>query len=214
MTDPVFIPPAPVAAPVNTPAPAARPGVAAAAPVARARYCLNGLKNLLAWSTAGVVAWAAWPFLPPVATTPFYAAWLSFQDAPVSLPVPVAGVGQRQLADTWGAARSSGRRHEGIDIFARRGSPVLSTTEGIVMRKGTTALGGRNIWVLGPGGHRHYYAHLDTHGPLSVGDRVVAGTVLGTVGNTGNAAGTPPHLHYGIYAGGAQNPYPFLKFPG
>lgn len=180
----------------------------------RGRLRLHGLRSFLLLVTIVSAAWLALPLFPPVASTPLYAVWLSLQQAPAVLPVPVAGVSQRQLVDTWGAARSSGRRHEGIDIFARRGTPVRSTTEGIVMRLGISKLGGRNVWILGPGGQRHYYAHLDSQTALSAGDRVRPGTVLGTVGNTGNAVGTPPHLHYGIYVGGAQNPYPLLRFQG
>jgi murein DD-endopeptidase MepM/ murein hydrolase activator NlpD len=141
-----------------------------------------------------------------------YAAKLASLPAPDTLPVPVAGVRRAALADTWGGARSEGRRHEGIDIFAPRGTPVLSSTEGIVLRVGTNRLGGQVVWVLGPGGQRHYYAHLARYGDVRAGMRVAAGWPVGYVGNTGNAARTPPHLHYGIYtAGGAINPYPYLK---
>lgn len=143
-----------------------------------------------------------------------YAFRLATRPTPTTLPVPVAGVRPAQLADTWGGPRSGGRHHEGIDIFAKRGTPVLSSTEGIVLRVGTNALGGQVVWVLGPGAQRHYYAHLDRYGDVHAGMRVAPGHVVGYVGNTGNAATTPPHLHYGIYtAGGAINPYPLLH-PG
>jgi len=133
-------------------------------------------------------------------------------DAPGALAMPVQGVNPARVADTWGGARSGGRRHEGVDIFAPRGTPVLSATEGIVTRVGTNNLGGQVVWVLGPAGHRHYYAHLHSYADIGVGDRVQVGTVLGTVGNTGNARGTPPHLHYGVYGReGAFNPYPLLR---
>lgn len=143
-----------------------------------------------------------------------YAMRLAAMPAAQSLPVPVRGVAARALRDTWGGARSGGRRHEGIDIFAKRGTPVTSATEGIVMRVGTNRLGGQVVWVLGPGGQRHYYAHLDRYADIESGQRVRPGTILGYVGTSGNAAGTPPHLHYGIYeAGGAINPYPLLRPP-
>ena len=155
--------------------------------------------------------WLGRPYLPPIADTPFYSAYLMFQEAPSTLPIPVQDVQPSRLTDTWNAARSNNRFHQGIDIFARRGTPVLSTTEGIVLRVGTNNLGGKVVWVLGPRGHRHYYAHLDRYAEIEAGDRVVAGTTIGYVGNTGNARGTPAHLHYGIYTGtGAVNPYPFL----
>lgn len=141
-----------------------------------------------------------------------YAIRLGTLAAPAALPVPVAGVKPAQLVDTWGGARSGGRKHEGIDIFARRGTPVLSATEGIVLDVGTNRLGGQVVWVLGPGGQRHYYAHLDRYGDVRAGMRVAPGTIVGYVGNTGNAATTPPHLHYGIYTvRGAIDPYPLLR---
>ncbi|HYE96888.1 MAG TPA: M23 family metallopeptidase [Rubricoccaceae bacterium] len=128
------------------------------------------------------------------------------------LPVPVAGVRPRDLANTWGAPRSGGRTHQGIDIFAPRGTPVLSATPGLVVTVGENNLGGQIVRVLGPGREWHYYAHLDRFGAFESGDVVAEGDTLGYVGTTGNARGTPPHLHYGIYAatGEAQNPYPRL----
>jgi murein DD-endopeptidase MepM/ murein hydrolase activator NlpD len=130
---------------------------------------------------------------------------------PTSLPVPVEGVSAGRLTDTWGASRSGGRAHQGIDIFAPRGTPVASTTRGIVVRKGWNRLGGKVVTVLGPGGWYHYYAHLDEWDKPAMGDWVEAGTVLGYVGDTGNAQGTSPHLHYGLYdSGEARNPYPLL----
>lgn len=130
---------------------------------------------------------------------------------PANLPVPVQGIHADELANTWGASRSEGRTHEGIDIFARRGTPVVAATQGVVVRKGWNRLGGKTVTVVGPSGWYHYYAHLDDWDDPAAGDWVEAGTVLGYVGDTGNAKGTPPHLHYGIYAGGeARNPYPLL----
>ena len=130
--------------------------------------------------------------------------------------MPVEGVRPSQLTNTWGARRSGGRSHEGIDIFAPRGTPVLSATAGVVVRKGWNRLGGKTVSSLGPAGWYHYYAHLDDWDAPATGDWVEAGTVLGYVGDTGNAKGTPTHLHYGIYAsGGARDPYPLLaKRPG
>ena len=152
--------------------------------------------------------------LGPYLKNMLYAMRLASMPAPAALPVPVRGVLPRGLRDTWHGARSEGRKHEGIDIFAKRGTAVTSSTEGIVLRVSTNRLGGQVVWVLGPGGQRHYYAHLDRYAAIVDGQRVRAGTVLGYVGTTGNAAGTPPHLHYGIYeAGGAINPYPMLRAP-
>ncbi|WP_313706720.1 M23 family metallopeptidase [Massilia sp.] len=154
----------------------------------------------------------AYALVGPYVKNMLYAMRLASLPAPTSLPVPVRGVQERALRDTWGGARGGGRKHEGIDIFAKRGTAVISSTEGVVLRVGTNRLGGQVVWVLGPGGQRHYYAHLDRYADIENGQRVRAGTILGYVGTTGNAAGTPPHLHYGIYeAGGAINPYPLLR---
>jgi murein DD-endopeptidase MepM/ murein hydrolase activator NlpD len=170
------------------------------------------MRTLLRCLLIAIVLLAAEGILRPWLDDVAYAIRLGSLPAPTALPVPVAGVKPAQLADTWAGARGGGRRHEGIDIFARRGTPVLSSTEGIVLRVGTNRLGGQVVWVLGPGGQRHYYAHLDRYGDVRAGMRVRRGSIVGYVGNTGNAATTPPHLHYGIYtAGGAINPYPLLK---
>lgn len=141
--------------------------------------------------------------------------YLQLQKMELSAPLamPVQAIQSHQLVDTWGAARSNGRQHEGIDIFAKRGTPVLSTTAGIVARVGSNSLGGKVVWVLGPNLSRHYYAHLDDYAvQIQQGDWVEVGQVIGYVGNTGNAQTTPPHLHYGIYLNGqgAVNPYPYL----
>ena len=132
-----------------------------------------------------------------------------------TLPIPVKGIKVSQLTDTWGAARSSGRRHEGIDIMAAKNTKVLSATDGVVVDIRDNALGGKVVWIAGPAGSYHYYAHLNKHkSGLDVGDKVDKGDVIGYVGNTGNARGGSPHLHYGIYLSGkgkgAVNPYPYL----
>ena len=132
------------------------------------------------------------------------------------LPVPVEGIKRQQLKDTWGAARSNGRSHEGIDIMAPTGTKVYSATEGIVSSLKGNNLGGTVVWIIGPAGTWHYYAHLDRHKRgLKEGDYVRAGDHIGYVGYSGNASKSAPHLHYGIYLSGkgrgATNPYPYLK---
>ena len=172
------------------------------------------LRFLLRATVLALLLLGGYALLGPYLKNMLYAMHLASMPAPGALPVPVRGVAPRGLRDTWHGARSEGRKHEGIDIFARRGTAVTSSTEGIVLRVSTNRLGGQVVWVLGPGGQRHYYAHLDRYAEIADGQRVRAGTVLGYVGTTGNAAGTPPHLHYGIYeAGGAINPYPMLRAP-
>ena len=130
-----------------------------------------------------------------------------------NLEMPVQGVTKSQIADTWHAPREGDRLHEGQDIFAKRGTPVLSATDGYVLRIGENTLGGQTVSVIGAGGRIYYYAHLDSYAPnIAIGDRVTTQTVLGYVGNTGNAAGGPTHLHFGVYArDGALNPLPLLS---
>ncbi len=170
----------------------------------------------LAWAylwlfAAGVLL--AWAWQQPGAQRARLAWELSRMPAPESLPVPVQGVAAPRVADTFGAPRGSDRLHEGVDIFAPRGALVTSSTRGIVTAVRDRGLGGRQVWVRGPGGESHYYAHLDDWAPgLEAGTMVEPGTVLGMVGNTGNARTTPPHLHYGIYTGdGAVDPLPRLR---
>lgn len=135
------------------------------------------------------------------------------------LLMPVEGVSMSQVSDTWGAARSEGRSHEGTDIFAEEGTPVYSATSGYVQRVGSNPIGGNIVTVIGGGGTRYYYAHLSGFADeLEEGQYVTPEILLGYVGNTGNAVTTPPHLHFGVYAGesyqtcdwDAENPYPLL----
>jgi peptidoglycan LD-endopeptidase LytH len=145
-----------------------------------------------------------------------------FSAEATELRVPVKGLLVTQLRSTWHAPRSGRRRHEGADFFAPRGTPVVSASEGRVWRVGTDSLGGNVVWVLGEGRSLYYYAHLERQAEgLSTGTPVRRGTTLGLVGNSGNAASTPPHLHFGIYRihlGGitAIDPVPELvaKVPG
>jgi murein DD-endopeptidase MepM/ murein hydrolase activator NlpD len=170
------------------------------------------MRILLRTLVLAVLLVLGWVLLGPTIERALYTMRLAAMPKPVTLPVPVEGVAARALRDTWDGARSEGRKHEGIDIFAKRGTPVLSSTEGIVTQVGTNRLGGLVVWVIGPGGQRHYYAHLEGYADVKAGMRVAPGRVLGYVGNTGNAQGTPPHLHYGVYEpGGAINPYPLLR---
>ena len=145
-------------------------------------------------------------------TLPYKMARLSAQEPDAQLVMPVAGVRVRDVANTWGAPRSGGRRHEGQDIFAPRGTPVHAATSGYVLSVSEGGLGGKKVFVLGAGGRRYYYAHLDDFAEgLSAGDAVTPQSVLGYVGDTGNAKGTPPHLHFGVYgAGGALDPLPLM----
>lgn len=113
--------------------------------------------------------------------------------------VPVAGVRAERLRSSFGAPRAAGqRRHQGIDIFARRGTPVVAARAGVVVFVGTLPIGGKVVHVLGQDA-LYYYAHLDDWADgLAPGQIVGQGQKIGEVGNTGNARGTRPHLHFEI----------------
>lgn len=132
------------------------------------------------------------------------------------LAFPVDGHGVRSIQSVFGANRDAGRRsHDGVDIFAPRGTPVLAISAGRVSRVQVTNLGGKVVWVRDPIRNSNlYYAHLDSQA-VSRGQEVELGDTLGFVGNTGNARTTPPHLHFGIYrrGEGPVNPDPFLRPP-
>jgi peptidoglycan LD-endopeptidase LytH len=148
--------------------------------------------------------------------------WLAFQQyslsmagktAPERLPIPVARVKLNQITDTWGGARSEGRKHEGVDIFAPTGTPIYSATDGIIVFKGWNRLGGNTVTVWGAGDKQYYYAHLSKYANIRNAQIITRGTLIGFVGVSGNARGTPPHLHFGIYDKNwkASNPYPKLE---
>ncbi|WP_375419403.1 M23 family metallopeptidase [uncultured Hymenobacter sp.] len=125
---------------------------------------------------------------------------------------PVRGRTEAAIGSFWGAERDQGaRRHEGVDIFAPRGTPVIAATAGTITRVAETSIGGRVVWLSAADlPHHLYYAHLDRQ-LVQAGQQVRLGDTLGLVGNTGNARTTTPHLHFGVYGrGGAQDPLPFL----
>jgi murein DD-endopeptidase MepM/ murein hydrolase activator NlpD len=126
---------------------------------------------------------------------------------------PVEGRTGRAVGSLFGDEREGGRRmHQGIDIFAPRGTRVLAATDGWVTGATTNRLGGNVVWIWDPSrGQVLYYAHLDKQ-EVATGERVHAGDLVGLVGNTGNARTTPPHLHFGIYRPilGAIDPLPFI----
>ena len=127
---------------------------------------------------------------------------------------PVSGAGNKNVQSLWAASRDAGKRsHEGIDIFAPRGTPLIAITDGRISSTGDRGLGGKQVWLRdGLLGKTLYYAHLDSIN-VKEGQRVQLGDTIGFVGNTGNAETTEPHLHFGIYKGstGPVNPYPYVK---
>lgn len=122
---------------------------------------------------------------------------------PFALLMPVEGAATAEVYPSFGGPRSGGRLHEGVDIMAPRGTPVRPAAPGFVTRLSTTDLGGISATLVGDGGVRYFYTHFDALAPgLEVGQYVDVDTVIGYVGNTGNAASTAPHLHFGVYLGG------------
>ena len=133
-----------------------------------------------------------------------------------SMAFPVEGRNTRAILSAFGADRDAGRRtHHGVDIFAPRGTAVLSATAGRVTRVQNTSIGGKVVWVRDSDQPNSvYYAHLDSQA-IETGATVTKGTLLGFVGNTGNARTTPPHLHFGVYrrGNGPVDPYYYLLQP-
>jgi murein DD-endopeptidase MepM/ murein hydrolase activator NlpD len=128
-----------------------------------------------------------------------------------SLAFPVTGLTARAVQSAFGAARDAGaREHEGIDIFAARGTAVVAVADGAAQTS-TNNLGGNVVWLQDRRrGLVFYYAHLDRWA-IERSATVRAGDTLGYIGNTGNARTTAPHLHFGIYERGAIDPLPFVQ---
>lgn len=121
---------------------------------------------------------------------------------------PVAGI--VSFSDDWGAPRSGGRTHEGIDLVAPYGSPLVAIEAGVVdlVTDVDEGLGGISLWLRGDSGARYYYAHNAVN-VARVGDRLSAGQVVAVLGNTGNARESVAHVHFEIHpdGGDAVNPY-------
>lgn len=134
-----------------------------------------------------------------------------FTDASLNFPVPDRDF--NSISSFFGDPRDGGgRRHEGVDVFAPRGTPALAVSSGRVSRTGTNRLGGKVVWVSDTErGYNYYYAHLDSQ-LVRPGMRVTEGDTIGLIGNTGNAITTPPHLHFGIYAFGRRSIDPYVFF--
>ena len=127
--------------------------------------------------------------------------------------------GPSSYIDTYGSARSDVTYHHGDDIFGQLGQPLLAVASGTVFSVGWNKVGGNRLWILDEQGNQFYYAHLSAFSTSAVnGARVKAGQVVGFMGNTGDAEGTPYHLHFEVhpvsllYLGydGAVDPTPYL----
>jgi len=122
--------------------------------------------------------------------------------------IPVAGATVKDW-DThsfWAYPWGTSITHKGIDIFKKKGTAIKSSTDGIVIYTAESGKGGKSVMILGPKWRFHYYAHLDEFKTRTF-TPVYAGKTIGTVGDSGNAKGKPPHLHYSITT---PFPYPHL----
>ena len=141
---------------------------------------------------------------------------------PAGLAIPVEGVKQSDLVDTFTAARAGGRVHDALDIMAAEGTPVIAAAPGTVEKLFFSNGGGGNtIYIRSDDGKwEYYYAHLQVYAPgLAEGQHVRQGQVIARVGHTGNASAEGPHLHFAInqmspgqhwWEGDPINPYPLL----
>ena len=114
--------------------------------------------------------------------------------------------------DTWGAPRSGGRSHKGTDVFAPMGSPSYAVTDGVITRMSWSSNGGKQVYLRGNDGNEYFYAHMASY-VARQGQRVTAGQLIATVGDTGNARGGAPHVHFEVHPGGGYpvNPYPYVR---
>jgi murein DD-endopeptidase MepM/ murein hydrolase activator NlpD len=114
--------------------------------------------------------------------------------------------------DSWGAARSGGRSHQGTDVMAPHGARVFAIVAGVVSRESSSTNGGIQLYLQGDNGIEYFYAHLSGYA-VATGTRVRAGQLVAYNGQTGNARYTAPHVHFEVHPGGGTpvNPYPYLR---
>ena len=179
-------------------------------------FTLNILKAPATIEPAGEVANVQAPGEPKVAIAEGLVV------GPAGLAIPVQGVKQQDLLDTFTQARAGGRVHDAIDIMASEGTPVLAAADGTIEKLFFSDGGGGNtIYQRSVDGKwMYYYAHLASYAPgLAEGQKVKQGQVIARVGHTGNASAEGPHLHFAInrmapgqhwWEGDPINPYPLL----
>jgi murein DD-endopeptidase MepM/ murein hydrolase activator NlpD len=121
---------------------------------------------------------------------------------PIACPV----AGDVSFTDTYGAARSGGRSHEGVDMFAAEGTPLVAVTDGttFLVENVNDDIGGISLWIRAANGDTYYYAHNSANIVKANAVNVRRGQVVAYVGRTGNAVGTQPHVHFEIHPGGRR----------
>lgn len=180
------------------------------------------------WVVLGLIVVAAAVFVALLRAGPATLPRVTFEPppaqsrGPLSLIVPVAGITRSGFTDTWGQARAADRTHHGTDIMAPGGTPVLAAGAGTVEKLFQSERGGITLYERSPDRRwTFYYAHLRGYAPgLHEGQRVLAGQLLGFVGDTGDAGAGNTHLHFGLtrtapdqrwYQGEDVNAYPYLR---
>lgn len=146
---------------------------------------------------------------PELLVNMYYSITLSV--TPVLLN-PVKGASNKSIGSFYGDPRDGGKRkHEGVDIFAPKGTPVIAPADGVISRVGYGTLGGKTVWMNDlKRGHSYYFAHLDSQ-LVTAGMTVKQGDAIGLVGNTGNAKHTPSHLHFGVYQRQSKDPIAYIR---
>lgn len=174
----------------------------------------TGVPATLAWGAQSAFPAGAGQSatLPPVVAIPQVGPKPAVAAGSARYVFPVFGSGATFTSD-YAAPRAGTGWHQGNDIFAPIGVPVLAVADGVLSKVGVNALGGNRLWLTDDLGNAYYYAHLSGYAShVSDGVRVRGGEIIGFVGNTGQAITTPPHLHFEIHPGdGASiDPYPYL----
>lgn len=150
--------------------------------------------------------------LPPVVAIPQVGPKSAGSTGTAPYVFPVFG-SSATFTSEYGAPRAGTGWHQGNDIFAPIGVPVLAVADGVLSKVGVNTLGGNRLWLTDDLGNAYYYAHMSGYAAHAAdGVRVRGGEIIGFVGNTGQAITTPPHLHFEIHPGdGASvDPYPYL----
>lgn len=185
---------------------AARKAAEEAAAAAAAAAATSTTVGSSGGSSGGTTATTAPPATTPTTTAPPPQVSTGGKVCPVN--------GATTFSDSWGAPRSGGRTHKGVDMLAARGTPIVAIESGRISRLSTSSLGGITVYFTGDSGDYYYYAHLDSYAAgISSGMRVEAGFTLGYNGSSGNAPASVPHLHFQWAPGGGSwvNPYPLVK---
>lgn len=145
---------------------------------------------------------------------PFAVPVVAFYPTPQTATHVFPVVGGASFSNDWGSPRPGGRHHEGIDLFAQSGTPVIAISDGTLFKVGWNTVGGWRFWLRDRWGNEFYHAHLSAFAPAAKeGATVKAGTVIGFVGNTGDARTTPSHVHFEIHPGGGAPtpPFPYVS---